>query len=125
MAKSATITEKLFKAIKQLTEGGATIPEIAEYFKISSTSVSRCRAAETYEEYKHNAQVAYLAYRDKSAKKTPEKTEEPKEEHVKVVEHKQTVTIQATHFMMQELQKTNETLDLISRKLAYIVDQLS
>ena len=42
-----------------------------------------------------------------------------------VVEHRQTVTIQATHYMMQEMKRTNELLELISRKMAYIVDQLS
>ena len=42
-----------------------------------------------------------------------------------VVEHRQTVTIQATHYMMQEMKKTNELLELISRKMAFIVDQLS
>ena len=42
-----------------------------------------------------------------------------------VVEHRQTVTIQATHYMMQEMKRTNELLELISRKMAFIVDQLS
>ncbi len=42
-----------------------------------------------------------------------------------VVEHRQTVTIQATHYMMQEMKKTNELLELISRKLTFIVDQLN
>ena len=42
-----------------------------------------------------------------------------------VVEHRQTVTIQATHYMMQEMKRTNELLELISRKMAFIVDQLN
>ena len=34
-----------------------------------------------------------------------------------VVEHRRTVTIQATHYMMQEMKRTNELLELISRKI--------
>ena len=41
------------------------------------------------------------------------------------MEHRQSVTIQATHYMMQEMKKTNELLELISRKLTFIVDQLN
>ena len=49
---------------------------------------------------------------------------EAKQETVKVV-HEQSVTIQATHYMMEELRRTNELLTLISNKLAFVVDQLT
>ena len=43
---------------------------------------------------------------------------------VQVVEHRQTVTVQATWQMTQEMRKTNELLTLISNKLAAIVEDL-
>ena len=49
----------------------------------------------------------------------------PQPAQPQVVEHRQTVTIQATHYMMQEMKRTNELLELISRKLTFFVDQLS
>ena len=42
-----------------------------------------------------------------------------------VVEHHQTVTIQATHYMMEEMKKTNELLTLLNAKLAFIVEELA
>ena len=120
------VTEKMFKAVKQLTDGGATVPEIAEYFMIGHSTVSRIRAAETWEDYTHTLQAIALSYKkkraDKSAEKAEQPKEEPKEEPQKVIQ--QNVTIQATHYMMQEMQKTNELLKLISNKLAFIVEQL-
>ena len=129
MAK-AKVTEKMFKAVKQLTEGGATISEIAEYFLLGHSTVSRMRAAETWEDYTHTIQAIALSCKKKKAEKSAEKAEQPKaeqkeepqEQPQKVIQ--QNVTIQATHYMMQEMQKTNELLKLISNKLAFIVDQL-
>ena len=137
MARTSKVTEKIFKAVKQLTAGGATIPECAEYFMLAHSTISRIRAAETWEDYKHSTTVAFLAMKEKESKKKYEKAEakvvpteapveqkqEPKQEQV--VEHKQSITIQATHYMMTEMQKTNELLTQISNKLAYIVEQLS
>ena len=103
MAKAnAKITEQMFKAVKQLTEGGATIQEICNYFHISAATVSRIRASQTYEEYKHESAVAYLAVKAKREQKPKKPTEtennptKPTETEAKperIVEHRQTVQI--------------------------------
>ena len=133
------MTDKLFRAVKIMIAGGATSTEISEYFNISLSSISRVRQAETFQEYRVMQAATY-------GKRKPAKTQDaPKQPEVvipaaqqnppmqqpapaqqpQVVEHRQTVTIQATHYMMQEMKRTNELLELISRKMAFIVDQLS
>ena len=139
------MTDKLFRAVKIMIAGGATSTEISEYFNISLSSISRVRQAESFQEYRVMQAATY-------GKRKPAKTQDaPKQSEVvipaaqqnpmaqqnqavqqpapaqqpQVVEHRQTVTIQATHYMMQEMKKTNELLELISRKMAFIVDQLS
>ena len=125
--KGATpVTEKVFKAAKILLESGASNKEVAEYLDISATTVSRIRNAETYEEYKNilNAwqRARAAAFREKNAKN--EEKANYASPQAQVVEHRQSVTIQATHYMMTEMQKTNELLTAISAKLAFIVDEL-
>ena len=126
-----SVTPKLFDAVKIMTKGGATIPEIMEYFDLSSSTISRIRASENFTEYKN-----IIAARAIGAKKQAIKPTEPVNEvtHVEpitktvepqIIEHRQSVTIQATHYMMEELRKLNETMTLISNKLAFIVEQLS
>ena len=113
----------LFRLIKLMTKDGATIPETAECFKISPATVSRVRQSENLDEYYAILAAMHTKMKEKKAAKSEPK---PEPEPVKqVVEHRQSVTIQATHYMMTEMQKTNELLDLISRKLAFIVDALS
>ncbi len=123
------ITEKKFKAVKILFDGGATIKEVAEYLEISASSASRIKSAETYEDYLQGCRVRSY-YQKQRNKKQEEPAPAPVEEvpepaPVQVVEHRQSVTIQATHYMMVELQKTNELLTTISAKLAFIVDELT
>ena len=161
------MTAKLFRAVKLMTAGGATMQEIADYFTISTTTISRIRAAETFEEYCSIRTVENSKYRKKKAAEQPNLPETaaqplqpgpatqqpqpspqtfavsqprlpqaqsqsaqppqtmPQPPQPQIVEHRQTVTVQANHYMMQEMQKTNELLELISRKLTFIVDQLS
>ncbi len=124
------ITEKTYKAIRILIESKTPYKEIADYMNVSVASVQRVATSETYEEYK--AQLGGYYYKKKAeaakaeAMKKAEKKEYPKDEPpVQVVEHRQNVTIQATHYMMTEMQKTNELLTLISNKLAFIIDELT
>ena len=42
-----------------------------------------------------------------------------------IVEHRQTIVVQASHYMLEEQKKTNELLTLISNKLSFIVDELT
>lgn len=200
------LTEKLFRAVKIMTAGGATAHEIADYFGISITTVNRVRGSESFEEYRTLLAVANGKKKKETAVPAVEKApamqpepagqsplaqspqpqprnqllppplaqslqslpqnQMPQQPQVQphhsqpyrpqlqlphseqlqytqplqppqqqlppsqlpqpqVIEHRQTVTVQATHYMMQEMKKTNELLDLISRKLAFIVDSLT
>ena len=132
MANYNKMTPSKFKAIKIMLNGGATARECAEYMECSTGTVSTVRASETFEEYINNL---HARHDKEKPKKKPEKPQTapapvkepepaPQQTPVQIVEHRQTVTIQATHYMMQELQRTNEYLKLISNKLAFIVDEL-
>ena len=101
-----TVTEKDFNTVKLLTKGGAKLTECAKYAGVSVATVSRIRAAETWEDYR---------------KPTPVQKPEPKPEPVM---NPTVVRVEATHYMMTEIQKTNEYLKAISAKLAFIVDEL-
>ncbi len=133
------MTDKLFRAVKIMIAGGATSTEISEYFNISLSSISRVRQAETFQEYRVMQAATYGKRKPAKTQDAPKQSEQlnpaapqnpPMQQPApaqqpQVVEHRQTVTIQATHYMMQEMKRTNELLELISRKMAYIVDQLS
>lgn len=129
--KSTKITKGIFDAAKLLIENGANNTEVAKYLKVSNDVVAMFRKSETYEEY----QTLMYEYSQKMRKRAAaiKAKETPKEEPPQIVaqttppqivEHRQTVTVQATWQMTQEMQKTNELLKSISNKLAYIVDEL-
>ena len=133
------MTDKLFRAVKIMIAGGATSTEISEYFNISLSSISRVRQAESFQEYRAMQAATYGKRKPAKTQDAPKQSEQlnpaaqqnpPMQQPApaqqpQVVEHRQTVTIQATHYMMQEMKRTNELLELISRKMAFIVDQLS
>lgn len=176
------LTEKIFRAVKIMTTGGATAHEISDCFGISITTVNRVRGAESIEEYRTmlaadygkkkkgkaapvnpepvKAQVSQSVPTAQLPQPQPQQTQIPQHQipqpqpsqsqpvpqapqtqlhhspvfqapqpqspqPTQVIEHRQTVTVQATHYMMQEMKKTNELLDLISRKLTFIVDSLT
>ena len=110
MAKTK-ITEKMFNAAKTLFKGGATVKEVAEYLGIGVSPAGRIKVAETYEDYCTAVHASTWTAEAAKAKANPQK--------------QQTVTVQATHYMMTELQKANELLTAISAKLAFIVDELT
>jgi hypothetical protein len=110
MAKKM-MTEKTFITAKFLFKGGATAKQVSEALGIGLSTAGRIKANETYADYQKSV---------KSHTWTPvaEKPQETKETRYNV-------TIQATHYMEQELRKTNELLTFISNKLAFIVDELT
>ena len=136
------ITKSIFDCVKFLTKGGATIDECSNYLKIGKSTVSRIRQADTYEEYKSAAKAAFYGYAKGAINKEAEKKleeEQKKQEELKRQEEEeakkqiaaqkpqpviQTVQVQATHYMMEELREMNKILSLISSKLAFIVEQL-
>lgn len=109
------VTEQMFKAIKQLTAGGATITECAGYFNVAHATISRIRAAKTYADYMQIAK--------KDSKPVEKRRDEVKPEETRTV-NPTVVRVEATHYMMEELKKTNELLTGISAKLAAIVSDL-
>lgn len=131
MAANTFITEKMFNAVKILVKGGASNSEIAEYMGISESSVLKIKRADDWQDFLNRKKASI--FMAKKAAEEKQKKEQKAESiskpeqtvnHEQIVKHEQTITIQATHFMMQELQKTNELLKLISNKLAVIVDDL-
>lgn len=136
MANYNRITESKFKAVKTLLKGGASVREIMEYLQVSEPVVYGIKKVDTFEEYVNartakaleQKQVAAIKAKEKEKEKAAtEAKPEPKPEPATEAKLKlpQTVIFQPTHYMMQEMQKTNELLALISNKLSYIVDQLT
>ena len=145
MAGKLKVTKGIFEAIKMLTKGGASIDECTEYMGVSHATVSRIRAAENYEDFMQSRRLAAIAVKrerelkehqeqqkkerekqqEKPAEKPVEQPAQPVQPVPQVIEHRQTVTVQATHFLMEELKQQNELLKAISNKLAFIVEQLS
>lgn len=133
------ITERLYNVCKIMLNGGAKNKEISDYLNISENTVSRIRNSETFDEYKA---IAYEQGRLYKKKKTAEEaalkkdlngcgtvavpsTNPPPDVPPKqIVEYRQSVTIQATHYMEAELKKHTELLTLISNKLAAIIEDL-
>lgn len=131
MAYQKKVTQSKFNAVKTLLKGGATVREVMEFLELSDNTVYMIKQAETLVEYEN--MIAEKALRDKqrAAIKAKEREQaaqpqaQPQDKPVEVVkEVRQTVTVQATHFMMEEMRKTNELLTCISAKLAFIVDEL-
>jgi hypothetical protein len=104
----------MFNAIKTLLKGGATQGEAASYMGISGNTVNRIAKAETFEEYTN------IAYANGCGKGVPKGG--------LLTDDKQSGgTISANYQInrIYELLKTqNETLTIISNKLAFIVDEL-
>jgi len=112
------MNDKLFWAIKTMLAGNAPQAEIAAYFQVGVSTVARVKNAENYDEYIAMIHAMYAKKKATQAKpeEAPEKAPDPSPAH-QVIEHRQSVTVQATHFMESELRKQTETLELISRKL--------
>ena len=105
----------------------------------SQGTIGRIKAAETYQEYLNQMAAEQRAYKAKKklaavaaaaevAKKigaVPASDLPAAQEPTQIVEHRQSVTVQATHYMEQQLKQMNETLKLISNKLAFVVMELT
>lgn len=127
-----TIDFNMFISIKTLLKCGSSRKEVADHLKVGIATVDRVKSAETWEEYrnitclrnaealKRNKEKAMKKANEPAVKPAPEPVAEPPKQ---VVEHRQSITLQATHFMEQSQRKGNETLELISRKLTAIMEQ--
>lgn len=125
------ITQNIYNAVKLIMKGGSGIKEAADVMGISVNSVRRIDKSESYVEY---VNMAYMngAVRYKTPKKQEEAPRAVEPTHPPVVEaaeeqqipRKQTIIVQTTWQMTQEMRKTNELLELLNKKLSYIVDDL-
>lgn len=132
--RQGKVTPGIFEAIKILFSNGSSANEISKFMKMSTDTVYFIRDAETYDDYKAIMYEKSQKYRNKvkaikakEAKEVAEKVGAVPAVQLaqpQVVEHRQTVQITATHYMMEEMKKTNELLTIISRKLAAIVSDL-
>lgn len=114
------ITEKTFNAVKIMIAGGATMEEISEYLKIGRSTVYRIKSADSWDEYK--AILAAISIKSKGDGKKRKEAETPEVNPKQEAKSSQVIV---PWTMMQEVQKTNELLTLISKKLAFIVEQLA
>lgn len=124
--KRVKITQNIFNCVKRLIQSGAPAKEIAEYMGISAVTVYRIRDAETLEEYQHITMERSRAVHAKQKENKAPAEQEPQETEpqTQVVEHRQSVTIVANHYMAEQLQKQTELLTLISNKMAYIMEMM-
>lgn len=111
MAKGIPVTPQEFDRIKILLEEGFSAKQIAEMKNRDVDTIKMIHRSKDFQDYFDRRKAI------NESKRTP-KAKNPQE-------NRQTVTIQATNYMMQELQKTNELLTGISAKLAFIVDELT
>ena len=115
----AKVDQRLFDSVKLLKDNGLSNLDAARCVGISDTTVKLINSVETYEDYRELILEKSAEIRERNAVKKA--NQEPQ---VQVVEHRQSVTIQATEYMMRELKQTNEYLRIISNKLAAIIDDL-
>lgn len=109
------ITENVFNGVKLMLKGGASQKNAADYAGISTNTVNRIAKSADYDAYCNyayaNGRNAYPGSREAMQEDAKPKTET-------------VVRVEATHYMMVEMQKANEMLKMISAKLAFIVDEL-
>ena len=135
------VTQRVFDAAKVLLESETPIAEVAHYLKLSINVIRVINNSETYDEYKaamyersssarKRRAAAAIAANEKAAeaKQAPETKPEEKKECVQpatqVVEHRQSVTVQATHFMETKLDILIEQMKLLNAKVGAIIDDL-
>ena len=121
MATPRKVTPGIFAAAKRLQASGASLNEVCEYFNLSDRTVYRIFNNETFEDY--NADT-WEKRQQAKAIAVKEKEQEPAVQVVRH-EHEQSVTIIANHYMAEELKTQSRLLELISNKLAFIVDELT
>ena len=124
----STLSPSKFKAVKIMLNAGTPTKEIMEYLEVTDKVVTKCRKCETYEEYKQlvsaNTYMMKKRAEEKAAAEKAAAEEQKPQQIVQVVEHRQSVQIQATEYMMRELKQMNEYLRIISNKMAAIIDDL-
>ena len=136
--KAPNVDQKMFDCVKILLQSKTPRAEIEKYTGLGHTAIYRISVSETFQDYKNLLAAIALEIREKKAKKVAEKAaaekkpepvpepepEKPAEQPAQVVEHRQNITIQATYYVSQKLDRIEELLKTISAKLACIIDDL-
>lgn len=129
MARYPMITEEKFTTTKTLLGTGLARSYIAGVVGLSVKSVDRIALAKDWKDFvQKKADFAEKYSNRNHAKEQAQKPDAVQETMMldapKTYLNPTVVRVEATHYMMQELQRTNELLALISNKLAFIVDEL-
>lgn len=133
MATKVKVTSKIYDCVKLLFENGATYKEAADFFHLSLATVNTIKASDSFEEYKHMAMMRGSKWKAANKKKQvetakPEVKPEAKPETVLTDDKQKGGTISANYQVSriyELLKQQNETLTMISNKLAFIVDELT
>lgn len=125
MAARAKVTPNLFNAVKLLIDGWAKVSEVCKYMGISTWTYNAIRKSENIDEYKSLVAELNLSKKKTGEKKNniPDVEEKAEEKHPAVVH--QSVTVQATHYMMEKLDKIIELLTVMNNKVGFVVDELT
>lgn len=136
MPQKPHITIRIYDAAKVLLETGASYKEVSDFMKISVSTVSRIANSKDYDEYRNNVNAYYFMQKKKAQEKAakekqPEKKAEPKLEAqaAPIVQDikLQGGTLSASYQfnrLYDVLKSMDETMKVISNKLAAIVDEL-
>ena len=115
------VTENMFSAVKLMIAGGAKEAEVCKYMGIGKATYYRIKSAETFAEYKSIVTAIAISNKEKNEKS---KNAPKAEENPPAVVH-QSVTVQATHYMMEKLDKIIELLTVMNNKIGFVVDELT
>ena len=111
------LTFQKYNAIRILLESKETIENIVAAFGVKEETVKLVKRCDTYEQYKSEFNTVKFIGKQKR-KEMLQKQGDSSGMNISQIK------IEATHYMMEELQKMNKTLVLISNKIAFIVDEL-
>ena len=125
MARREFLKEEKYNNIKMMLSTGVfKNKQIAEIMGVSESTISRCSVTENFDDYINYKKKRVERHKELHPGKE-QKPEEERKEPKEIVEHRQTIVVQASHYMLEEQKKTNELLTLISNKLSFIVDELT
>lgn len=114
------LTFEKYNCIKILLQSGASIDECAKSFAVTDFTIMQVKNSKDYEEYKDTARADQWKKRQKTINAKKE-TAVPQQ----VVEYKQSVTVQTTHYVETKIDKMIEILTVLNNKIGYIVDELA
>lgn len=121
MPKGVKIDETTFCAAKKALANGKRQSEVCEFFGVSDSVVCLINTSDSYETYcNRNAQALARRKQQKEsqlATKSSDKTEN-------AAPPKATIQMLASHYMDQTLRAQADSLEIIVKRLGYLLDAL-